>query len=114
MEISKIYEIEEESKKVVSLAHDYLVNRKVAGETKSDLDVLLAAEIITLRKKKPNIGYEMALIMLMADNPEARELYKKHIIHESNYKAIEKLIDAMQSKISLFQSILKYIEKGGG
>jgi hypothetical protein len=97
------------------LANKYAADRKAFGESKATLDILFAGSILSLAEKKKNIGYETGIIMLIAEKPEFQEDYKKMITHFNNYKAIEKMIDSVESRIMAIQSIMRYNrERDGG
>ena len=96
----------------ITLAKQYLEARTKAGEAKKDLDILLAAVFSAIRGKKANAGYEVSLIMLMEDNKVARELYEEMVSNTAKYKGLEKVLNAYQDKISLSQSVMKYIGRG--
>jgi len=112
MDHIRAQELNQLAKSQVEFATEYLEARKKAGKAKSDLDILLAGNLKELREKKKNLGYEMAKLMLCEDNEAARELYKEEIKETANYKGLEKLIESLQSRISLEQSVLKYIGTG--
>lgn len=90
----------------------YKEAREKAGKAKAELDILLAANLLSIRERKSNVGYEMALIMLVADNETAKDLYKTMIEEKAKYKGLEQMIASLQSKISLAQSQMKFIERG--
>ncbi len=50
--------------------------------------------------------------MLMEGSEAARNLYKTMVEEKAKYKGLEKMIDSLQSKISLSQSVMKYIDRG--
>lgn len=96
----------------IHFAGMYQKSREKAGKAKAELDTLLAANLLSIRERKSNVGYEMALLMLMENNKVAKNLYQEMIEEKARYKGLEKMIEALQSKISLAQSQMKYIEKG--
>jgi len=99
---------------VIRLSTEYEKERKAYGEAKANLDVLLAGKILGFLETKKNLGIEMAYELLMATSTTliAEDLYKAMIRHENNYKALEKIIDAYNSKIMGTQSIMKYKLEG--
>lgn len=105
-------ELNEIAKNQVKFAKEYLEARKKAGEAKSSLDLLLAANLKDIRKRKSNVGYAVAKLMLCEDNSVAQALYKEEITETAKYKGLEKLIESLQSRISLEQSVMKYIHRG--
>lgn len=103
--------------KVIALSEEYEVERKAFGQAKSDIDVLLAGQILGFLGTKKNLGIDMAYEMLIASYKQnnstvAEELYKEMIRHENNYKALERIIDANASKVMAIQSIMKYKLEG--
>lgn len=112
MDIIKAQELSELASKQIELAQAYVEARQRAGEAKTSLELILTANIKDILDTKRNAGYEMALLILMADNIEAKEFFAEMRKYTEKYKGLEKLIEAHQSKISLEQSIMKYILKG--
>jgi hypothetical protein len=102
-------EIIELTGKRYELAKKYAQERKLYGEAKAEIDILLAGKIIGLTEKKKNLGYEMGLIMLMAElGIDVIELYKKTVQHYNNFKAIERLLDSIDQKVMGLQSIMRF------
>lgn len=112
MDALQAKELHELADKQIELAQQYSEARTKAGEAKKDLDILLAAVFSAIRQKKANAGYETSLIILMEDNKIARELYEEMVSNTAKYKGLERLIEAYQGKISLAQSVMKYIGRG--
>lgn len=96
----------------IKCARDYMEARKKAGKAKGELDILLVASLKSIRERKSNVGYDMAKLMLCEDNETARGLYKEEITQTARYKGLEKIMEALQSRISLDQSVMKYISHG--
>ncbi len=114
MEVQRALKLQNIAEEQVKCAKEYLVARKAAAKAKSDLDILLTASLKDIREKKSNVGYDMARLILCEDNPLARELYQTELEQTALYKGLEKVIEALQSQISLEQSVMKYILKGEG
>ena len=95
----------------IKLSREYALYREAAARAKQSLDILLAASFASFRKEKSNLGYEAALIMLMEDNEEAMILYKELKENEAKYKGLEKILEALQAKVSFGQSVMKYIRE---
>ncbi len=112
MDHIKAQELSKLANSQIHFAGQYKEAREKAGKAKSELDILLAANLLDIRERKSNVGYDMALLMLMEGNEVAQELYKTKIEEEAKYKGLEKMIDSLQSKISLSQSVMKYIDRG--
>lgn len=101
----------------IDLATKYAKERKAYGDAKSEIDIIYASRIITLVEKKKNLGYETGLLMLIAQEKESgveilSEIYQSMIKHFNNYKAIERMIDAIESKIMSIQSVMRYNREG--
>jgi len=97
----------------IKIADKYYKARTKGGNAKKELDILLASKYLSeFRREKRNLGYEMALLMLIEKDTTAREIYQNYLTSESEYKGLERLLDAYQSKISFLQSILKFQLKG--
>lgn len=108
-------ELTELTDRRIELANKYASERKAYGEAKAEIDILFAGKILKMAEKKKNMGYETGLIMMMAEEGEYfRELYKKTITHLNNYKALERMIDAVESKIMTRQSIMRYYRENDG
>lgn len=90
---------------------DYAEQRKKYGQAKSELDIHYATEIKSISEVKKNAGYETGLLILISLNSKLRTIYKEMIQAEQNYKALEKIIDGFDSKISSLQSVMKYNAK---
>lgn len=93
-------------------AENYADARKKAGVAKVSLELLLTAGLPSIRKEKKNVGIEMAMMMLMEFDLEARKFYKEWQEQEAIYKGLEKLLEAHATRISFEQSVLKYIHTG--
>jgi hypothetical protein len=102
-------EIIDITSKRIDLANKYAKERKEYGLAKSEIDILLAAKIIKLTETKKNLGYEIGLIMLMAEGGiDVITVYKSMVQHYNNFKAIERMLDAMDSKVMGIQSIMRF------
>ncbi len=108
-------QLEKYSSERIRLANKYAKDRKEYGDCKAGLDILFAAKILKLTEKKKNLGYETGLLLMIAESGETeRDLYKKMITHYNNYKAIEKMLDALESKIMSIQSVMRYNRENDG
>ncbi len=112
MDYLKAQELSKLANSQIHFANLYKEAREKAGKAKADLDILLAGKLLSIRERKSNVGYEMSLLMLMEGSKEAIVLYKTMIEEKAKYRGLEKMIDSLQSKISLAQSQMKYIDKG--
>jgi len=109
MDIQQAVEIIALTNEQVDLSRKYFSSRLEASKAKISLDQLLASKYLkSFRADKPNVGYEMAMIMLMEVEPMAVDLYKTWQYETATYKGIEKILDSMSTKISYYQSVMKY------
>jgi hypothetical protein len=99
---------------LINQSMSYNLARIKSAEAKRDLDILLASKYLTaFRSIKSNLGYEMALLMLVeAEGEVGRELYSTYLTETARYKGMERILDAVQAKVSFFQSIMKYELEG--
>jgi hypothetical protein len=88
-------------------AEEYCQARRKAGQAKVALDLMLTAQLPDIRAEKRNVGIEMAYTMLMERNEAAKEFFEIWQKEESNYKGLEKMLEAYASRIMLEMSILK-------
>lgn len=108
-------ELEELTQQVCSLANIYMASRSLSGEAKTKLDIILASKLKDLRKIRSNIGYDMGLIALMEDgDKEIENYYTTYMTETDKYKGLEKVINALETKISVIQSMLKYEKDHAG
>lgn len=112
MDIHKALELSKLADHQIALSQEYAEEREKAGKAKCDLEIMLTAKLGEIRKSKPNVGYDLAILMLIEIDFEAKFIYQDMCLATSRYKGLEKLIEAHQSKISLEQSIMKYIGQG--
>lgn len=99
---------------IVRLSLLYQKERAAYGDAKADLDILLSSYILDFVDKKKNCGYEMGLQLLMATTggTQAKDLYSLMVKSENRYKALEKIIEAYNSKVMSTQSIMRYYREG--
>jgi hypothetical protein len=99
----------------IKLANKYAKERKAYGDLKAKIDIALAAKLLTLMEKRKTLGYETATLMLISEKPELADSYQLMIQALNNFKAIERMIDAHDSKTMAIQSIMKYnsVNDGG-
>ena len=112
MDIELQKELSELANEQIKLAREYYEARDAAGKAHVELRILLVAKLKGFRAAKSNIGKDMAELMLLEDDLHARDLYKIREEQTYIYKGLELLIEAIQSKISMKQSWMKYQLKG--
>lgn len=105
-ELSKLADVQ------IQNATAYFEARRRAGDALSALDLMVAASLTDFRSKKKNLGIELARLMLIENNPSAQSFFKEWQEPEARYKGLEKLLEAYATKISLEQSIMKFIKEG--
>lgn len=98
----------------LKLANKYAKERKEYGDLKAKLDIALASKLLELMKARKSLGYEMATLMLLAEQKELTDSYQTMIKSYNNYKAIERMLDAHDSKTMSIQSIMKYNKEMDG
>lgn len=99
---------------------EYAEARGKAGRAKVALDMLLAAGLKGIRANKPNVGIDLAYIILCepvwlagTDQSEAaRSFYAEWQEQESVYKGLERVIDAYQSRIMMEMALMKHQQIG--
>ena len=96
------------------LCETYYKCRVAYGTAKADLDIVYASKIKDIQMYKKNAGYETGLLFLISINPELKETYQLMIINFNKFKALQRLIDALESEIMTLQSIMKYNIKNDG
>lgn len=102
---TKVLEISEE---LLTKSKEYHDARRKAAVAKWKLDLILASKMKEFRVIRTNLGYESARVMLLEDNnDEINQYYKEEEKWSAEYKGLEKIIDALQSQISLCQSLIK-------
>jgi len=112
MDITKQKELSDLATKQIELAQEYKDARVKAVDAKVKLNLLLVAHLKEIRKEKKSVGMEMAVLMLLEREQEAKKFYHAYEYFTYTYKGLEKLIEAHQNKISAIQSEMKYVLKG--
>ena len=105
----------------IALAREYVVSRRKAAKAKFNLEIVLCGNLPRIREEKANIGYDMAILMLMSEGfledplkTECRSYYKEWIEAEARYKGLERLMGAMESKTTFIQSMMRWQREEGG
>lgn len=103
---------------IVDRARDYIKALNEATEAKNYLEVILTAEYLKdFRAVKKNLGYDMALLMMLEkaaeqDNDDILDAYKQYQTKTAEYKGLEKLINALETKVSYYQSLMRWQREG--
>ena len=96
------------SAEIVTKARGYQEARRKAALAKWKLDVIQATKMKEIREIRSSVGYDAARIMLLEyENEEIHEYYRDETRWTAEYKGLEKVIDALQSQVSLCQSLIK-------
>jgi hypothetical protein len=112
MDVKKAQELSLIADKQIEIAIEYEKARRNAGTAEGNFKILLTAQLKDFRAEKKNLGVDMAQLMLMEENAEARDLFKTWMEQESIYKGLERLLDAYASKLITEQAIMKFIGQG--
>jgi hypothetical protein len=98
--------LEEFAKETVRLAEEYQNYRATYGESLKNLKIALAKAykdgII-----KETISEDKAFIVLSNQSEELKQDLENVVVNEQDYKGLEKVVEARQAVITLYQSILK-------
>lgn len=91
----------------------YNESRLIAARCRKELYVLLAKKQNEQRYK--NAALDRQLLLLLSDtikddkcDPHLQLIYEELIMAEEEYKGLEKMIIAFQTKISALQSLMKW------
>ena len=115
MDITKAQDTLATNDERIKLARDYSLARKESYMNKYHLDMVLVSKLSEIRAIKANCGIDMAYLMLLEPNflPEAhrketQEYYKLWKLNEAKYKGLERLLSAVESKVTFTQSLMRY------
>lgn len=93
----------------IDLANKYAKERSAYGKVKRQIDIIYAANMAYINEIKKNAGYETGLLILMdKEGDYLQTMYGEMIEHLNNFKAMERMIDAIESKTMALQSIMRY------
>jgi hypothetical protein len=89
-------------------SRDYWQARKKSAKANHSIEVLLASKMPEFRKIRNNIGYESARVMLMeSGDVDIIATIKEYTEQKAEYEGLSKVCEALQSQISLTQSLIK-------
>lgn len=108
---NELLNLSEDLKTIVS---DYNKALFESAKAKAQMDCLLAERIDKLLERKKNIGIEMSIILMISKEPELGIVYANKLRSEAEVKGLEATKEALQSQISLIQSMIKNSIKQGG
>ena len=112
MDYQRVQNLRKIAAEQIEHAQKFCELRERAGIAKTKLELLLTAQIPAISGEKKNVGVEMAYLMLMEIEPAAKEFYQEWQDSEAKYRGLEKLLDAYATRISLEQSIFRYVREG--
>lgn len=108
--ISVEQEIASLSSKLLELSEKYYEVRCEYGRVKKELYIMLVPVQKIPRYQK--MAVDKQLLTLIDENEELSEpltiLYQNYILLEQQYKGLEKLIGAYETKISTLQSLMRW------
>lgn len=97
------------------IAHQAHQEREKCAKNRLFVETILTHQLKFIRQTKHNVGYDMALLMLMEPGfmpeDEREELVgynEEWKMAEARYKGLEGIMDALKTKISFYQSVAKY------
>ncbi len=108
MDINKALKNQETIEQRIKLAKEYKTAREKSYKAHYELDILLVGNLREIRADKPNVGIDFAYIMLMEICEPAKECYKTWKKAESQYKGMERILSAVESKTTFCQSLMRY------
>lgn len=99
----------------IKLAEDYRKARTKAADAKYGLELMLVSSLSRIREDKPNVGYDMAILMLLEpfflsedDMEVAQKFYQDMLKYTAEYKGLERMMGALESKVTFVQSLMRY------
>lgn len=112
MDVQDIKMVREIAQEQQDYSKKYAEIRNKASISKTALELILVKRLKEVRISKPNIGIEMAYLMLMEMDSNARELYTIWKESEAEYKGLEKMIEAYASRLMLEMHLNKWQQVG--
>lgn len=112
MDIHKAQEYEAIVKNQNDIANKYSEQRKIASKAKTEMQILLVSALPNIRLSKPNVGIEMAFLMLMEYQPDTTAIYRQWKEAEGLYKGYEKILEANSSSLMYAMALMKYEGQG--
>ena len=93
---------------MVDTSREYMRCKIESARAKIEFDGELASFMPNIRQERPKIGYDMAILALLEDCPDKiRAIYHNMLMNKAQADGLEKVLDAMQARISLYQSTVK-------
>lgn len=110
-DLNELLNLTEELKEVADKLQVSLVS---SAKAKGEIDRLLATKIDELMAKKRNIGIDMAHIIMISQDASIFEKYSLMLNLNAECKGLEAVKSALETQITMVQSILKYTKLQGG
>lgn len=102
------------SENLITIADNFKTALFEAAKAKAKMDSLLAERIDALLERKKNIGIEMAVILMISKEPDLAVFYADKLRLDAEVKGLEATKEALESQITLIQSLLKHSLRQGG
>lgn len=104
------------SAEMYRLSKDYAKAIEKSAEYKHQWDVFLALYMPKIRLKKNNAGFDLATILMLEiaiseGNKAILEAHENLTKEKGKADGLEKVIDALKTQISLYQSIARTLPK---
>lgn len=101
------------SEDMLQQSKNYSKARKESAISFSIIKLELAKAYSELKGDKKIFGYDLALIMLRENaNDELLNHFKIYEEKEAEYKGLEKILEALKTRIMAIQSVMKYDLQG--
>jgi len=96
------------AQKLEEHSREYWSVRKTNAKFNHAVEILLASKMPEFRKVRSNIGYDTARVMLLeTKDEEIINIIKGYSETKAECDGLAKVCDALQSQISLVQSLIK-------
>ena len=107
-----IDEASELSNKHLNASYEYYNLQKKYGKVKAELNIIYASKSQEINEIKKNAGYDTGMLIMIGKYPLYQNPYKEMINLEQQCKGLDKVIEAIKSRIMYIQSIMKYQLEG--
>lgn len=93
-------------------ALEYKEALETSANAKQKFDIFMASKLEEITGTRKTLGYESAQILLLSRFPiETTIIYNDYVFFKARASGLEKVIDALQTQISLYQSICKNLPR---
>ncbi len=104
-------ELLELSEKNIEIASSLRTALTDSAKSKAKMDILLAQRIDALLQRKKNIGIEMSIILMINKEPELAIVHSESLRLDAEVKGLTATQKALESQMTLIQSLLKHTLK---